>query len=396
MDTFSSLPVMNELVSALEKRTIIRPTPVQQEVIPLLMAGKDIFFRSETGTGKTFAYLLPAFSRICADETKGGPKVMIIAPTHELASQIKGEAVRLAEDANLPVTAALCIGGAPLKRQIDMLKQKPSILAGGPARLLELIRLKKLHVSHVNMVILDETDRMLSPEMRDIVRDLLGCLPAQALYVACSATFGTYQAKLLRSMIPAHADGSARFFTEVHMPDEDILKRRITHWAFFSEGRDKVENLRKFLVAEKPGKALVFTAIGGQVENIFSKLQYRGISCAALHAKIDKVGRKKAIDDFRSGRVSVLITSDLAARGLDIPAITHVVQLDVNENEDFFIHRAGRTARAGNVGINAIFGDEREMRALSRIEKKLGIVIYPKALYGGNVVTPETDGTGEA
>jgi len=268
---------------------------------------------------------------------------------------------------------------------------------GGPARILELIRLKKLKTGTVSMVVLDETDRMLAPEMRDILRDLLSVLPPQAQYVACSATLSNYHASLLEKMIPISRTetpipGEKKYRIKiVNLPPEDVLKRNITHWAFFCEGREKIEMLRKFILADKPEKTLVFTAIAGQVENIVAQLNFKKIPCSGIHAKLDKLGRKKAMDDFRSGRSKVLVTSDLAARGLDIPGITHIVQLDVNENEDFFIHRAGRTARAGKSGINVIFGDEKEMRSLSRIEKKLGIVIYPKVLFGGVIRSPENE-----
>ncbi len=407
MITFSGLSVPPELCTALEKRAITVPTPVQEQVIPLLLAGENVLFQSETGTGKTFCYLLPAFMKCLVSGKQQATQILVIAPTHELASQIKTEALNLARDANVPITAALCIGGAPLKRQIDMLKEKPSILVGGPARILELIHLKKFKTNNVSMVILDETDRMLAPEMRDIIRDLLAVLPGSAQFAACSATLSHYHASLLEKMIPERkpvpesevvqaakpVSAPSRYRIRlINLPPEDVLKRNIVHWVFFSEGRDKINALRSFLLAEKPEKALVFTAIAGQVENIVAQLNFKKIPCSGIYAKLDKIGRKKAIDDFRSGRSKVLVTSDLAARGLDIPDITHVIQLDVNENEDFFIHRAGRTARAGKSGINAIFGDEKELRNLSRVEKKLGIVIYPKVLYGGAVRTPDQDG----
>lgn len=429
MNTFPDLSIPPELCAALAIRSITVPTPVQQQVIPLLLAGENVLFQSETGTGKTFGYLLPAFMRCMTSGKTQATQILIIAPTHELASQIKSEANILARDAGVAVTAALCIGGAPLKRQIEMLKEKPSILVGGPARILELIRLKKFKTHAISMVILDETDRMLAPEMRDILRDLLAVLPKEAQFIACSATLSNYHASILETMIPqrpdptaaplenltAIADGetadqpittapipptapvhspnapSKYRLKKINLPPEDVLKRQITHWAFFCEGRDKIDTLRGFLLAEKPEKALVFTAIAGQVENIVAQLNFRKIPCSGIFAKLDKVERKKAIDDFRSGRSKVLVTSDLAARGLDIPGISHVIQLDVNENEDFFIHRAGRTARAGKSGINAIFGDERELRNLSRVEKKLGIIVYPKVLYGGAVHTPVQD-----
>jgi ATP-dependent RNA helicase DeaD len=411
MNTFKGLGIPEQLESALAARGITVPTAVQSKVIPLLLSGKNVVFQSETGTGKTFAYLLPALMA-CGTETET-PKVLIIAPTHELASQIKSESLNLAKDAAIRVKTALLIGGAPISRQLDTLKEKPAIVVGGPSRLLELIRLKKLKISRVRLVVLDETDRMLAPEMRDSLRELLSVMPGETQFAACSATISKYHASLLEKMLPtakrdvasddgvtqdgvAHGGGAsagAKYrITLVNLPSVDVLTRNIEHWAFYAEGRDKIETLRKFLIAEKPGKTLVFTAIAGQVENIVAQLNHRNVDCAGIHAKLDKVGRKKALDDFRSGRSKVLVTSDLSARGLDIPGITHVIQLDVNENEDFFVHRAGRTARAGKSGINVVFGDEREMRALARMEKKLGIVVYPKVLYGGVVRTPEQDG----
>jgi len=391
MTSFSELDISPVLAEHLASRGITAPTKVQKEVIPILSSGSSVFFRSETGTGKTLCYLLPTLTRYLAEGEKISPWMLIIAPTHELASQIKGEAGALTKAAGIDGGAGLLIGGAPLKRQIETLKAKPAVVVGGPARLLELIRLKKLHASRVKAVVLDETDRMLAPEMRDILREILSTLPREAQYIACSATLSKYHANLLSAMLPPGEDGKQREIASVDLPPEDVLKRNITHWAFFSEGRDKIENLRKFLVAENPAKALVFTSIVGQVENIAARLAHRKVSCAGLHAKLDKVGRKKAIDDFRAGRIQVLVTSDLAARGLDIPDITHVIQLDVNENEDFFVHRAGRTARAGKSGINAVFGDEVELRKLARVEKRLGIVIYPKILWGGAVRTPEQE-----
>lgn len=400
MNTFSELSVSPELCMALEKRAITVPTAVQRTVIPALTAGESILFQSETGTGKTLCYLLPAFMKCAADTGKDSPKILVIAPTHELASQIKTEAATLAQDSGLPITAALCIGGAPLKRQIEMLKQKPTLLVGGPARILELIRLKKLSVRGIKTVVMDETDRMLSPEMRDILAELLSVILPETQFIACSATLSKYHASILEKMIPTprvHADATpqsevkapAHRLRLITLPPEEVLRRNIAHWALYSEGRDKIETLRRFLVAEKPAKALVFTAIAGQVENIAAQLRYKKVPCSALYAKLDKLERKKNMDDFRAGRTTVLVTSDLAARGLDIPNVTHIIQLDVNENEDFFIHRAGRTARAGKSGINVIFGDERELRNLARIEKKLGIVVYPKVLYGGKVREPE-------
>ncbi|MCI7545196.1 MAG: C-terminal helicase domain-containing protein, partial [Treponema porcinum] len=167
------------------------------------------------------------------------------------------------------------------------------------------------------------------------------------------------------------------------------LTKNITHWAIYAENRDKIETLRKLIIAENPAKALVFTSRADQVENIYSKLKYKKIECTALHAKTDKQLRKAAIDRFKSGKIKILITSDLSARGLDIQNVTHIIQMDLPDDTDFFIHRAGRTARAGKKGINVLIGDEYEMRNYALLEKKLGITVYPKELRAGKVIVPE-------
>lgn len=396
MSTFIDLKVRKSLNDALAKKEITSPTDVQTQIIPAVLEGKNIIFSSETGTGKTYAFLLPLMTKLL-DERENQiaekiqptpqPRILVVAPTHELASQIKQEADFLAKaegdeaDERLKLKTMLCIGGASITRQIDALKAKPQIIAGGPARLLELIHLKKLKTQQVFAVVLDEVDRLLSPELRDITVDLIKAIDSSFQLIACSATIKQSQLKILE-------DASGKKLENVMMPKEDVLKRNISHYALHAERRDKIDTLRSLIVAEKPERVLVFSAETGQIANIVEKLRYKKIDCMGLHAKTDKMDRKKAIDDFRSGKCKILVTSDLAARGLDIGNITHIIQMDVPSNEDFFVHRAGRTARAGKTGINIVIGDEYELRQLAKLEKKLGIIIYPKVLYGGKLMAP--------
>lgn len=377
------------ILENLEKRGITEPTPVQKQVIPEIKLNKNILFQSETGTGKTFAYLIPLLENISPSENK--VQVVISAPTHELASQIKAEVQAICD-----IKVALLIGGAPIKRQVELLKEKPLVVIGGPARLLELINLKKLKVEKAKAIVLDEVDRLLSPELRDETTDLVASMPKNAQLVACSATTKSNIVKILEDALEnrkseAESEETNNKIETIVLPMEDVLKRKITHWAFFVEQRKKIEFLRKLLAAEKPTKALIFTSRTDQVENIASKLQFAKIECAALHAKTDKVERKQAIDRFRSGKNNILITSDLASRGLDFADVTHIIQMDVSTNDDFFIHRAGRTARAGKTGINIVIGDAHEMRLYSKLEKKLGFVVYPKELHNGKVTEPFLD-----
>ena len=361
--TFQELGIAPQLVERLAALSITTPTTVQQQVIPLLSQGRSLVFQSETGTGKTLAYLLPLLQQI--DESIQQIQLLIVAPTHELASQIKSQ-IQLVTD----IPAVLLIGGAPIKRQVEMLKKKPLIAVGGAARLMELVYLKKLKVHQVKAIVLDEADRLLAPELRDDTTALCQALPAEVQLAACSATINGKTEKIIQSLVRRQQDEGE--LEKRILPPEDILQKKITHIAIYSETRDKVDTLRRLLVAEmgaatkgQPLKAMVFTARPADVDIILSKLTYKKMQCSALHAKQDKVKRKQALDQFRKGSCPVLITSDLAARGLDIPDVTHIIQLDMPSNMDFFVHRAGRTGRNGKSGLNIVIGDGYEMRQLA-------------------------------
>ena len=364
------LQFSDEIQEKLKSLNITTPTSVQQNVIPTILENKNVIFQSETGTGKTFTYLLPIIKRIYETSTNEGIKAIICAPTFELASQIKQSAMSITS-----LKTALFIGGAPIKRQIESLKEKPQIIVGTTARLLELIKLKKIKTNNLFTIVFDESDRLIKKETIEDVYDLLKVIPQTTQIIACSATIDEKTKKVFTGEV-------------ILMPQEDVLKKNITHWAIYAEQRNKIDTLRKVILAEKPEKALIFTSRADQVENIYSKLTYKSIDCVALHAKADKQKRKSAIDKFKSGKIKYLITSDLAARGLDIPGISHVIQMDLPSDNDFFVHRAGRTARAGKKGINLVIGDEYEMNKYALLEKKLGIIVYPKEIYNGKITEP--------
>lgn len=351
------------------------PTPVQSEVIPKIIEGENVLFQSDTGTGKTFAYLFPLISKLDNLESNkslnSNVKIIILAPTFELASQINTACKSVSD-----MKTALLIGGVPIKRQIELLKEKPQIVIGTASRLVELIHLKKLKIENLLAVVFDETDRLLKKEAISDTSDFRNLLAPETQIIACSATLNK-QTKIF------FADSK-----NIIMPPENVLKEKITHWAIYAENRDKIDTLRKFLAAQKPEKALIFTSRADQVENIFNKLTYKKVECTCLHAKTDKQQRKNAIDFFRRGKTPVLITSDLAARGLDIPDIQYIIQMDLPQDEDFFVHRCGRTARAGKTGINVVIGDEWEMHHYAKLEKKFGLTVYPKEIHNGKVIKP--------
>jgi superfamily II DNA/RNA helicase len=381
---FEGLGIPEELAQKLAGDGKRFPTAVQAQVIPVIFAGNQVIFQSETGTGKTLAYLLPLLHLL--DPADSRIQVVIAAPTHELASQIKREVQKITG-----AGVALCIGSAPLKRQIEVLKERPSVVVGNPARLLELINLRKLKADAIQSLVLDEADRLFAPEQARDTTALLTQMPARVRLIACSATVGNRTRRVIeRCLEEKHARLASlpeveRKIEVLLLPPEDVLRRNIEHQAIFSEGRDKIDALRKYLAAVKPKKALVFTAKASQTGDIVSRLRAKQVDCRGIHAGMDKLERKQAIDRFRSGITSLLVTSDLSARGLDIPGITHIIQLDLPSDDDFFIHRAGRTARAGAAGINMVIGDEWELTRYAALEKKLGITVYPKALYGGRL-----------
>ena len=382
--SFSELKIEDQYIEKLASHEITEPSAVQTQAIPEILAGTSLLFQSETGTGKTLAYLLPLLQNIeKIENSKKEVKIVIVSPTIELASQIKLQ-VQLVSDSK----AALLVGGAPIKRQIELLKEKPLVVIGGPARLLELFHLKKLKLDGAAAVVLDEVDRLISPELRDQTIELICSMKKDIQLIAASATITASTQKILQSTRIKQNGTTESDLKTLFLPPEDVLRKRITHYALFAETRDKIDTLRSLLNAEKPAKALIFTSKIDQVANIVSKLKYKNIECYALTAKTEKAERKATIDRFRSGKIKILVTSDLVARGMDIPDISHVIQMDMPSDDDFFIHRAGRTARMGKTGINIVIGDGYEMRKYAAIEKKLKITVYPRMLYKGRLVDP--------
>ena len=251
--SFGNLGIEEKYSAALSEIGINVPTNVQKTVIPEILSGKSVFFQSETGTGKTFAYLLPLVQKISGAEgvssQKKDVRLIIISPTIELASQIKAQAKAVTEE-----KTALLVGGAPIKRQVELLKEKPSIVIGGPSRLLELFHLRKLKIDSAMAVVLDEVDRLVSPELRDQTLEFLASLGHEVQLVAASATITKSTEKIMSDLHFSQKPVILR------LPEEDVLRKRITHIAIFSETRDKIETLRKLLSAEKGGKVLVFTS----------------------------------------------------------------------------------------------------------------------------------------
>ena len=404
---FLSLGVSSFHSDRLKEKNIAVPSEIQSRVIPLLLKRNNVLFRSATGTGKTFAYLLPILHSLMNGGTQNntGPSCVIAAPTHELCSQIKQETDFLLSGTKFK--AVLLIGSAQIGRQIEALKKdKPAIVIGNPGRLLSLASERKLKLNNIEFLVLDEGDRLVSDELMEETSSLVSLIaeakhrqnPADSVadnycFVACSATFSDKTRERLFSLPGAAIAAKIKYIETT----ENILKELVEHWAIFSDDRDKILTLRSLIVALKLtkkkavgknssiGKVLIFTARGRDVANITAKLRHFNLDAAGLWGDMDRKVRKQSLDDFRSGKVRLLVTSDLAARGLDIQDIEYVIALDTAENPDQYIHRVGRTARAGKTGIMITIGDEVEMRRLSVLEKRLGMAVNPKELFEGKI-----------
>jgi len=403
--TFEQLGSAAFFIERLKERGITKPTDIQCRIIPRLSEGESVFFTSATGTGKTFAYLLPFLSRIIQESSRSETqreselKFVIIAPTLELCTQIKGELDFLLFGTG--ISSALLIGSVNLERQIDNLKKtKPDIIVGNPNRLFVLAKKRFIKFSCLRFLVLDEADRLVSEEMLGETGELCKIINRETkktgnslVLAACSATMN----KKCREKLLNVYNGANRKIPFIESEEHEILREKIEHWAIFSEKRRKDQTLRSLLAAlkanKKRTKVLVFTGRGDDAAIILSRLQHHHIAAAGLFGKVGKkplssTERKEALDLFRQGKIDVLVSTDLAARGLDIPDITAVIALDVPSDSEVYIHRCGRTARAGKRGIMVTIGDETQMRLLVLLEKKLKIRVQPKELHYGKVCTP--------
>jgi ATP-dependent RNA helicase DeaD len=376
--TFAELGVHPGLVAALAEQRITEPTPIQVAALPVLLAGRDAYLNAETGTGKTLAYLLPLFARLDAEEKQ--PQVVIVAPTHELAIQIQRQCRDLAQNAGWPIRTLLLIGGTSLDRQIDKLRDKPHLVVGSPGRLVELIRMGKLKMKGVRSVVIDEADRLLVREGLPAIREIIRAAPRDRQSIFVSATEQPESAEAIATLAPGLVMLQA---------GAAPVNENIEHLYVVCEGRDKPDVLRKLLHALRPERAMVFVHRREDARDIAAKLAHHRIAVVDLHAASDKRDRKQAMDDFRAADVRVLIASDVAARGLDIPGVTHVINLDVPTQSKTYLHRVGRTARAGAKGQAVSLMTKDEVRLVGRYENELGIGMHPVRLREGRVIAAD-------
>lgn len=372
--SFADLNMPPGLIAALARQQITDPTPIQVAALPVLLEGKDAYLYAGTGTGKTLAYLLPLFCRV--DSALAATQVVIVAPTHELAIQIQRQSCDLAQNAGMALRSLLLIGGTSTDRQIDKLKTKPHLVIGSPGRIAELIARGKLKTKHVLAVVIDEADLLLNEEHLQGVLEIIRAAPPGRQLVFASATREKQATAAISALTPDLVMVKA---------DASPVSENIEHLYLHCEERDKPDELRKLLHALAPERALVFVHRNDVADRVAGKLAHHHIPAADLTAANSKQLRKQAMDGFRSGAIRVLLASDIAARGLDIKGVDLVVNLDVPTISKAYLHRAGRTGRAGAKGLAVSLVTDSEMRVVRRYEQELGIVMRCVRLREGRL-----------
>jgi superfamily II DNA/RNA helicase len=301
---------------------------------------------------------------------------VIVAPTHELSIQIHRQSCDLAQNAKRAIRSVLLIGGTPTDRQIEKLKAKPQVVVGSPGRIVELIERGKLKTPHIRAVVVDEADRMLQDEYLEWIQKIVSVAPPGRQLVFASATI---EAKTREVMATLSPDGV------VLKAGAAAVNENIQHLYLICEERDKPDVLRKLLHAFELPRSIVFVHRNEVAERVAAKLAHHKLAVADLSAELGKLDRKHAMDGIRSGAIRIMIASDLAARGLNIPGVTHVFNLDVPTMSKAYLHRVGRTGRAGEQGIAVSLLTEIEARLVRRYEQELGIVMQCVKVRDGQV-----------
>ncbi|MDF2714113.1 MAG: box helicase [Paenibacillus sp.] len=375
--TFESLGIGTGLVETLARHGIAEPSPIQREAIPAALEGRDLLAQSQTGTGKTLAYLLPILEKI--DPSSKELQAVVLSPTRELGVQIAAEIEKYGAPAGIRGQAL--IGGASLNRQVDRLKLHPHIIVGTPGRIAELLRVRKVKMHRVRTIVIDEADQMFAlgsaKEAEEIVESALR--DRQLLFF--SATLPAEVRRMAGRWMNAPK--------EIEIDPGQRTAGGIEHLVFVCEERERIDTLRRLIRLYDPKSALAFVNDLDVIAQVAAKLQHAGLSADALYGDAPKQERTTLLNRFRTGKLRTLVATDVAARGLDIEGLTHVFHLQPALDAEHYVHRAGRTGRMGRSGLSVSIVTEHELFIIRKFEKQLGIVINQKAMYKGKVVEPD-------
>ena len=359
MNAFMQLGITDTLAKLLYKNGIKTPTEIQRAAIPAIFKGRDIVGRSETGTGKTLAYLLPVMQRIRTDTEN--TQVLIMTPTRELAKQVFQVAGTFAKDMNIDVTDV--IGGRTIENQIQKLKRDPHIVIGTPGRLLDHLKRRTLDISNAGVVVLDEADQMLAAGFREDIDALLDVMPKKKQVLLFSATM-TEEAKKL-----SHKYMKSAFTIDV---SEKAVASTVEQRVYETTKTRKLALLIRHLNSMNPYMALVFCNTREGAHELAGELQVNtDFVVDEIHGDMTQGQRNQVIREFAKAKIQILVASDIAARGIDVEGVTHVFNYDIPRNLEYYIHRIGRTGRAGTNGISITYATPEDGSILRRLEKSI-------------------------
>ena len=366
---FADLGVELPFLRALSKIGFHEPSDIQREVIPAALQGRDILGQARTGTGKTAAFGLPAMQRI---DRADGLQVLCLTPTRELASQVVGELRRLADSADLHIVPVY--GGQKIRKQVHLLGRRPHFVVGTPGRVLDLLGRQVLRFDDVTTCILDEVDRMLDIGFRDDITRILGHVPRQHQTIFVSATINDDIKRLARRFM---ADP-----IEVNVSRDDLTVEEVDQAYCSVERHDKYRLLRALLQQERPDSAIIFCNTKHAARKLAKKLHADGVNAKEIHGDLVQERRERVMARFRNRKVTLLVATDLAARGLDISAVTHIINYDIPEDPEVYVHRIGRTARMGATGRAISFVTSEQGKQITEVEKLINKVVEERRYEG--------------
>ncbi|MFV1364554.1 DEAD/DEAH box helicase [Mycolicibacterium elephantis] len=371
--TFAELGVRDEIVRALREDGKEHPFAIQELTMPLALAGDDLIGQARTGMGKTLAFGVPLLQRITTDSDRpltGIPRALVVVPTRELCLQVSNDLALAAKylkvgDRKLTVTSIY--GGRPYEPQIEALQKGVDVVVGTPGRLLDLAQQGHLQLGGLSVLVLDEADEMLDLGFLPDIERILKQIPEKRQAMLFSATMPDPIITLARTFMtqPTHIRAEAPHSAAIHDTTEQFVYR--------AHALDKVELISRVLQAEGRGATMIFTRTKRTAQKVADELAERGFSVGAVHGDLGQGAREKALKAFRTGEIDVLVATDVAARGIDIDDVTHVINYQIPEDEQAYVHRIGRTGRAGKTGVAVTLVDWDELPRWEMIDKALGL-----------------------
>ena len=360
--TFEKLALHPSILKAIAESGYATPTPIQAQAIPLALDGHDLMASAQTGTGKTAAFVLPSLHRLCTPSTRNsrGPRVLVLTPTRELANQVTAAAIQYGKHLRFRIGGV--VGGMPYPPQMRLLSQPLDILVATPGRLLDHMERGRIDYARLEVLVLDEADRMLDMGFIHAVEKIAAATPATRQTLLFSATLEGNIAKLAGRLLK----NPKRIQIATAQERHENIEQRLHH---VDDGAHKHRLLTHLLDDGNMDKAIVFTATKRGADRLAKTLHAKGHPAAALHGDMNQNQRNRAITHLRSGQVRLLVATDVAARGIDVSGITHVINFDLPKNAEDYVHRIGRTGRAGAKGIAISFAAPDNFQQLRDIER---------------------------